>query len=731
MITLPPFKSFLASNIPSVYDNTLSYYDELTKLIGYLEKVVVPAVNKNTEDITLLEAKIVELKKYVEDYFKNLDVQEEINNKLDDMAESGELADIIAQYLELAGVLAFNTLDDLVDADNIASGSTCRIMGKESLKDGHSAYYKIRPLVNTDIIDGDNIISLTNYPTLVGEKLPYYLDNLGKSQGLYLASFFDNDYENKNFLYASCDGKTFKKLGHKPWVNARDADIIYYDNKFYAVTTQTTGDLSIADLYVSEDLVNWKRKPLYLDLGQSDPTFRNYPCDWFVDNDGRVYLSGAYQVGTMTDDQTSATLKDFRIYIVEVTNMDFDHFTLGTPNKLTSINYNLIDPSIVKKNATYYMFAKKEGSQSPYKGGTIQTFTSSNLVTWTLQSSTIGTIDDYKFEAPCVVFDGSEYIMYIDSYTGTHGNNMHYITSADLTTWSAPKVLECEGYPTRHGSVTKLDSGVAEKVVLSYEGKYGTDYTNDTKKTIVLPRVNANYTNKYVKIATIKNYYTYRAMSMTFKVKDIENNYFDSVYHLSIYRDGSSATADMYEEYYVRSNINKIILQKIDNNTFELYYSTRTQTACTPAVEIIDVIGVDYDVDVADEIKVVDSMTAGTSITASRGYAKLSTSNTFRVEAIETGAGETSITATYNAIRAYQSFSVLIYGRNNALLFQSQVDSGGAISSGESKAYDITAQGKTYTVTINNNTVTVSGLSAYDEYTLLINDPDGTVTFSK
>lgn len=99
MITLPPFKSFLASNIPSVYDNTLSYYDELTKLIAYLEQQVVPAVNKNSEDIQKYVDGLEQLKEYVDHYFDNLDVQTEINNKLDEMAEDGTLAEIINEQV--------------------------------------------------------------------------------------------------------------------------------------------------------------------------------------------------------------------------------------------------------------------------------------------------------------------------------------------------------------------------------------------------------------------------------------------------------------------------------------------------------------------------------------------------------------------------------------------------------------------------------------------------------
>ena len=159
MITLPPFKAFLASNIPSVYDNTLSYYDELTKLIAYLEQQVVPAVNENT-------AGLKALKDYVENYFKHLDVQDEINNKLDEMAESGELAEIVAAYLSVKGVLAFDTPTALKGATNLIEGSYAKTYGYKRKGDGVYDLYTIKAL-ESETDDGYNTIILTNAPTLV------------------------------------------------------------------------------------------------------------------------------------------------------------------------------------------------------------------------------------------------------------------------------------------------------------------------------------------------------------------------------------------------------------------------------------------------------------------------------------------------------------------------------------------------------------------------------------
>ena len=96
-VVLPPFRAWLASNIPAVYDNTMSYYDELTSLIKYLESVVLPAVNKNSQSVTELAQLYKELKEFVDHYFDNLDVQEEINNKLDNMVQDGTFATLLEQ----------------------------------------------------------------------------------------------------------------------------------------------------------------------------------------------------------------------------------------------------------------------------------------------------------------------------------------------------------------------------------------------------------------------------------------------------------------------------------------------------------------------------------------------------------------------------------------------------------------------------------------------------------
>ena len=145
-------------------------YELLCLVVDHLNEVIKNSNEQNTVIQNLYNA-FVALKDYVDNYFDNLDVQEEIDNKLDEMAKSGELADIIAQYLEVASVLAFDTLNDLKNAENITEGSICKTLGYNTYNDGKGAFYKIRKITVDDVVDNLNIIAITGSDTLIAERI--------------------------------------------------------------------------------------------------------------------------------------------------------------------------------------------------------------------------------------------------------------------------------------------------------------------------------------------------------------------------------------------------------------------------------------------------------------------------------------------------------------------------------------------------------------------------------
>lgn len=169
---LPPWvetglqPAFYDKESGTVLQQTARMYARVNMLIRMFNKL-----SKNTkETVEEYINKFNELHDYVQDYFDNLDVQEEINNKLDVMAEDGTLTDIIAQYLTLAGVLAFSTVADLASAENLTNGSKAKTYGYLREGDGVYDLYTVREILNTDTVDGYNIVALTNTADLVAER---------------------------------------------------------------------------------------------------------------------------------------------------------------------------------------------------------------------------------------------------------------------------------------------------------------------------------------------------------------------------------------------------------------------------------------------------------------------------------------------------------------------------------------------------------------------------------
>ena len=164
---LTPFKWFVLENFPFIEAD----FDALTEwqLFCKLGK----ELNKIINSTNILGTQVETLTDYVKNYFDNLDVQEEINNKLNEMVEDGTLQEIITAYLNVKGILAFNTVIDMKNATNIVDGSFVKTYGNLLYNDGKGEFYKIRQIINTDVVDNVNIISLKN-PNLVAELIPNY-----------------------------------------------------------------------------------------------------------------------------------------------------------------------------------------------------------------------------------------------------------------------------------------------------------------------------------------------------------------------------------------------------------------------------------------------------------------------------------------------------------------------------------------------------------------------------
>lgn len=124
---LTPFQTFYCnSNFPFIEEtfDSMTTYKMLCKIVGYLQDVVIPNVNQIGNSQNDLIDKFNELKNYVDNYFINLDVQNEINNKLDEMAKDGTLENLIGKYVDPYFIKFDNAINEQNNKINsITSGS--------------------------------------------------------------------------------------------------------------------------------------------------------------------------------------------------------------------------------------------------------------------------------------------------------------------------------------------------------------------------------------------------------------------------------------------------------------------------------------------------------------------------------------------------------------------------------------------------------------------------------
>ena len=145
MNKLTPFKWYVLNNFPYIEQDfdALTNYQLMCKIVEYLNKIGI-----EVEELV--------------NWFNDLDVQDEIDKKLDEMAESGELEEIIAQYLQVASILAFDTVAALKESTNVVDGSFVETYGYYAKNDGGNAKYKVRQITNQDVVDEMFILSLAD-----------------------------------------------------------------------------------------------------------------------------------------------------------------------------------------------------------------------------------------------------------------------------------------------------------------------------------------------------------------------------------------------------------------------------------------------------------------------------------------------------------------------------------------------------------------------------------------
>lgn len=147
--------------LPTAFMESMSYYEMIAWLVDYIQKNVITAINDNAEAV-----------QEIQNWINTLDLSSYVGEKIEEMAESGELATVIAQIVDLGTVFGYGTIAEMSVAENLTDGSICRVLGNTTATTGDGAFYKVRELLNTDVIDGVNKVTLTNTDNLIAVRIP-------------------------------------------------------------------------------------------------------------------------------------------------------------------------------------------------------------------------------------------------------------------------------------------------------------------------------------------------------------------------------------------------------------------------------------------------------------------------------------------------------------------------------------------------------------------------------
>ena len=160
----------------NVDDKIVAFEEEVDDKIEDFEDSVNDTVDEYIE-------KFNELHDYVYDYFDNLDVQEEINHKLDEMAEDGDLKEIMEPY--------FSDLENMVKSaytiDYISVNRFCRTIFDKSLDeydDLQGGCYVGNGKAIKAMLKADNDVKLIEFNLTTGEVIRSEILALGHCNGL-------------------------------------------------------------------------------------------------------------------------------------------------------------------------------------------------------------------------------------------------------------------------------------------------------------------------------------------------------------------------------------------------------------------------------------------------------------------------------------------------------------------------------------------------------------------
>ena len=252
---LRPFQRFVIQNFPFIEKDfqDLDSYGLWCKVIEYVN-IIKDQVNDVTESQVDVINRFNALNDYVHDYFDNLDVQEEIDNKLDAMVEAGTLQEIITEYIQANVAWTFDTVADMKNATNLVNGSYAQTLGFHSINDGGGAIYKIS---NTGTANEMDVIAVGSLYAI--------LTNLTEANPLQFGANGDGTSDDTSYLQRCINyAQTNNLVIHFPEKTYLTDDITITDVKIIKIDGTIKLSSSSQSILIQNNVNNGKNLNVYI-----------------------------------------------------------------------------------------------------------------------------------------------------------------------------------------------------------------------------------------------------------------------------------------------------------------------------------------------------------------------------------------------------------------------------------------------------------------------------------
>lgn len=150
-IKMTPFKWFVLENFPFIEEDfdSLTSYGLWCKLKKYFDDVATKT-NK-------MGAQVEALTNYIE----NLDLQDEVNNKLDEMASDGTLLNILSNYANIQRI--YETVGEMIQDTSLIENQKVKCYGLANINDGFGGEFLINTSEGISLNNGLKAKFLNNY----------------------------------------------------------------------------------------------------------------------------------------------------------------------------------------------------------------------------------------------------------------------------------------------------------------------------------------------------------------------------------------------------------------------------------------------------------------------------------------------------------------------------------------------------------------------------------------